>query len=264
MSDTTGTATFRASGAAYDAFMGRYARALAEVFFELCVPPAGERFLDVGCGPGALASVAAAHLGPPAVTAVDPAPQFVAACRERLPGVQVHHASAEHLPFADDGFGAAAAQLVFHFVSDPARAAREMARVVRPGGIVAACVWDMQHGMEMLRAFWDAALDLDPEAPDEARTLRFGGPGELAGLFAGAGLDDLREDALTVTTEYTGFDELWSTFLAGIGPAGHYTVTRTPAAQHALKDAFDATLGRPRGPFRLAGVARTVRGRTPR
>lgn len=264
MSDTRGTATFRASAQAYDAFMGRYARALATTFFEVCRPAVGGRFLDVGCGPGALTTVAAARLGAAAVAAVDPAPQFVAACLERLPGVDVRCAPAENLPFEDGIFAAAAAQLVLHFVSNPTRAALEMARVVRPGGVVAVCVWDMEYGMEMLRAFWDAALSIDPGAPDEEQTLRFGGPDELAGLFASSGLDEVEEDTVTVTAHYSGFSELWSTFLGGVGPAGNYAVTRPEPVQEALKDAFAERLGRPGGGFSLSGVARVVRAKAPR
>ena len=109
---------------------------------------------------------------------------------------------AEHIPFDDDRFDAALAQLVLHFVSDPPAAAAEMARTVRPGGLVGACVWDFANGMEMLRHFWDAASTLNPDAPDEARTLRFGAPGEIVALFEGAGLLSVEETSLAVQSSY--------------------------------------------------------------
>lgn len=185
MGEVEGTRTFQAPAEAYDRFMGRYSHELAVPFAALCLPGDSGRFLDIGCGPGALTAVAIARQGVDAVAAVDPAPGFVAACRAKCPGVEVRQGPMEALPFDDGEFAAAAAQLVLHFVSDPERGVAEMRRIVRPGGVVAAAVWDVAEEMEMLRAFWDAALSLDPEAPDEARVLRFGAAGELSALFAG-------------------------------------------------------------------------------
>lgn len=263
MNDVEGTRTFQASSHAYDSFMGRYSAELAPAFADYCLPAPGGRFLDVGCGPGALTGVACARLGSSSVAAVDPAPGFVQACRERNPGADVRCASAEQLPFAADEFDSAAAQLVFHFVSDPDRATAQMARVVRPGGTVAGAVWDFAQGMEMLRAFWDAALSIDPAAPDEARTRRFGKTGELAALFTVAGLRDVQETTLTVTSRYRDFDELWTSLLAGIGPAGAYTVAQSPGDRATLRDALYERLGGPTGPLTLAAVARAARGRVP-
>ncbi len=223
----------------------------------------GGRFLDVGCGPRALTTVAIARLGTDAVSAVDPAPGVVEACRTRCPGLTVRQGPMEALPFEDDEFSSAAAQLVFHFVTDPRKGAQEMRRVVRPGGVVAAAVWDFAEGMEMLRAFWDAALSVDPDAPDEARVLRFGRPGELAELFTAAGLVDVEESPLTVRSGYESFDELWSTFLAGIGPAGGYAVGLPPERRQALRAALHDGLGRPAGPFELSATARVARGEVP-
>ena len=153
------------------------------------------------------------------------------------------------------------AQLVLHFVSEPEKAASEMTRVVRPGGTVAACVWDFDEGMEMLRAFWDAALALDPDAPDEARTLRFGRPGEIAELFATVGLSDIVESTLCVTSTYTSFDELWSGFLAGVGPAGAYCVALPEADRSRLRTELFDRLSAPAGSFALDAVARCAVGR---
>ena len=263
MSDVDGTRTFQASAEAYDRFMGRYSRELAEPFAALCLPSDGGRFLDVGCGPGALTAVAIARLGADAVVALDPAPGFVEACRTRHPGIEVRQGPMEALPFEDGEFATAAAQLVFHFVSDPDRGVAEMRRVVRPGGVVSASVWDFADEMEMLRAFWDAALSLDPDVPDEAHALRFGRAGELTGLFSGAGLRDVAESTLAVSTAYEGFDELWSSFLAGIGPAGSYAVGLPPERQRALRAALYDRLDRPVGGFELAALARVARGVVP-
>lgn len=264
MSEIEGARTFQVGGDAYDSFMGRYSRRLAEPFGDYCLPGPGGRFLDVGCGPGALTAVAVARLGAEHVAAIDPAPGFVGACRERYPGVDVRVAPAENLPFEAAAFDAAAAQLVFHFVTDAARAVADMRRVVRPDGIVAAAVWDFADGMTMLRAFWDAAASLSADGiPNEANALRFGAPGEIATLFTDGGLVDIEEDTITVSASYTDADELWHSFLAGIGPAGAYAVAQPPAQQERLRAALTERIGNPPGSFELSAVARVARARVP-
>src|ERR1700727_934089 len=128
----------------------------------------GQRVLDVGCGPGALTAELVGRAGAHAVSAVEPSASFAAAVRERLPGVDVRRSAAEALPFPDGAFDAALAQLVVHFMADPVRGLREMGRVPRPGGMVAACVWDHAGGRGPLTAFWSAVRDLDPAAADES------------------------------------------------------------------------------------------------
>ncbi|GAA0221688.1 class I SAM-dependent methyltransferase [Cryptosporangium japonicum] len=140
--------------------------------------------------PGALTRVLADRLGPERVSAADPSPPFVAECAAALPGVTVRQGCAKALPFDDAGFDGALAQLVIHFVPDPPAFGRELRRVLRPGGVAAACAWDFAEGMPMLRLFWDAALTIDPSAPDEARTLRFGREGEIAEWLAAAGFTE--------------------------------------------------------------------------
>ena len=159
----------------------------------------------------------------------------------------------------DGGFDVALAQLVLHFVGDPPGAARELRRVVRPGGTIAACVWDFAEGMQMLRLFWDAATVVDPAAPDEARTLRFGRAGEIAALFTAAGLRDVDETVLDVAVDYAGFDDLWAGFEAGVGPAGAYCVALPAAPRERLRAELDRRLGAPRQPFTLGARARSVR-----
>jgi SAM-dependent methyltransferase len=263
MEAVEGAAMFQATGDAYDGFMGRYARPLARVFAEIAEVAAGQSALDVGCGPGALTGVLVERLGPSGVTAIDPSAPFVAACAARHPGVTVRQGRAEELPFGDACFDRVLSQLVLHFVTDPERCAGEVRRVLRPGGVAAACVWDFAQGMQMLRLFWDAALELDPSAPDEARILRFGGEGEIAELLAAAGLVDIGESTLDVASTYADIDELWSGFLAGVGPAGAYCRGLDEAARAALRQGMVRRLGSPVGPFTLTATARCARGRAP-
>lgn len=251
---------FDAPAQSYDGFMGRYARPLAPLFADFAGVTTGQRVVDVGCGPGALTAELADRLGACQVLACDPSPPFVSACRERLPGVDVRSGTAESIPFGDQVADLALAQLVLHFVTDPVAAGQEMARVVRPGGVVAACVWDFSQGMQMLRAFWDAALTVDPEAPDELQVLRFGREHELARWLTDTGLEAIAEAEVTVHVRYRDFAELWNGFLAGIGPAGSYCVGLADDHRAALRDALFERLGRPGGGFTLSGTARAARG----
>lgn len=263
METPEGARSFLTSGKAYDAFMGRYSRPLADVFADATGVAGGQTALDVGCGPGALTAVLVDRLGTEAVFACDPSAPFVAECTARHPGVDVRLGRAEAVPFDDGGFDVALAQLVLHFVTDPEQAAREMCRVVRPGGVVAACVWDFAQEMEMLRHFWDAALAVDPDAPDEARTLRFGRQGEIVALFESVGLEDVVETTLRVSTRYDSFDEFWNGFLAGIGPAGMFCVALSEERRAALREELFRRVGSPDGAFTLGAMARSAHGRVP-
>lgn len=258
-----GARSFATSGESYDAFMGRYSQALAPVFADQADVTAGHRALDVGCGPGALTAVLVDRLGTGSVSAVDPSPPFAQACRARFPSVDVREGRAEALPFEDAVFDIALAQLVLHFTSDAAAAAAEMARVVRPGGLVGACVWDFADEMQMLRLYWDSALALDPGAPDEARTLRFGREGEVAELFGAAGLHDVREDLIVVESTYRDVDELWAGFLAGVGPAGTHCLSLAEDQRAAVRQGIEERLGHPTGSFTLSAGARSTTARTP-
>ena len=255
MADLESAGMFRVGDAAYDRFMGRYSRPLAGVFADAAGVAAGQRVLDVGCGPGALTGELRGRLGAASVCAIDPSEPFVEACARLNPGVDVRHGSAEDLPYADREFDAALAELVFHFVSDPLLAAREMARVVRPGGTVGACVWDFAGGMTMLRVFWEAALVVNPRAPDEAGTLRFGRDGELGELFAAAGLREIAGGALDVEAAYDGFDDFWQPFLGGAGPAGAFCASLDEGGRARLREGMFDRLGCPSGPFALPARA---------
>ncbi|HEY7380517.1 MAG TPA: class I SAM-dependent methyltransferase, partial [Gaiella sp.] len=213
--------SFAVAADSYDRFMGRYSVLLAPQLATLAGVASGQRVIDVGCGPGALTTELAGRVGEAAVTAVDPSEPFVAAARERLPGVVVERASAEHLPFPDGSFDAAVAQLVVHFMADPVAGLREMARVTREEGVVAACVWDHAGGQGPLGVFWEAAHELDPEVEDESE-LAGAREGHLAELFAAAGLREIEQTSLDVHVEHPTFDDWWEPFMLGVGPAGGY------------------------------------------
>jgi SAM-dependent methyltransferase len=253
--------SFEVAGGAYDRFMGRYSRELAPRLIEFAGIEAGMRVVDVGCGPGALTEALAELVGPDRVAAADPSESFAATCAERVPGADVRHAAAEELPWDDDGFDAALAQLVVNFMRDPQAGVTQMTRVVHPDGVVSACTWDYGGGMEMLRAFWDAARRLDAAAPDEGETMHLRNPGELEELWRQVGLDGVETGALVVETAYSEFEELWEPFTLGIGPAGAYCAKLDPESQARLREDVFETLGSPGGPFTLGAKAWAVRGR---
>jgi ubiquinone/menaquinone biosynthesis C-methylase UbiE len=209
--------TFEVPAEAYDAFMGRYSRHLSAQMADLAGVGPGQTVLDVGCGPGVLTTELAARVGADSVTAVDPSEHFVDAVRSRVPGVTVERASAESLPFPDDEFDAALAQLVVHFMADPVAGLGEMRRVTRGGGIVAACVWDHSVGGNgPLSVYYEALHEVDPSRPNES--ARAGTrPGHLVELFRAAGFDDPDEETLTVRVEHPTFEDWWAPFELGVG-----------------------------------------------
>lgn len=257
--------SFRVSADAYDRFVGRYSAALARELIELAGVEPGMRALDVGCGPGALTAELAARLGHANVSAADPSEPFVEACRARVPGAEVVLASAEALPFADDTFDVALSQLVVNFMDDAHAGVRELARVTRPGGVVASCVWDYAGEMTLLRSFWDAAREVAPErgtALDEG-AMRWSGEGELAELWDRAGLDDLRFGSLVVRADYADFEDLWWPLPTGVGPAGAFTKSLDEQRREALREALRRRLGVGDGPFELSARAWAVAGVVP-
>ena len=248
--------TFAVAAEAYDRFMGRYSIFLAPQLADFAGVASGQRVLDVGCGPGALTSELVARLGAANVSAADPSEQFVAAARERHPGVDIQVAPAEELPFADGEFDAALAQLVVHFMADPVGGLAEMARVTRPGGLVAACVWDHAGGQTPLAAFWEAVHEVDPDATDESG-LAGGREGHLSELLEQAGLRDVEETALPVHVEHATFEEWWEPFELGVGPAGSYLTALEPAQQVELRERCRQRLP---APFTLSARAWTSGG----
>jgi SAM-dependent methyltransferase len=260
-----GAETFRASAEAYDRHVGRYGRQLAEALIGFAGVEPGMRVLDVGCGPGALAAALAGRVGGPHVAAVDPSEPFAAACRARLPEVNVVVAAAETLPFADDTFDVVLSQLVVNFMRDARAGVREMARVTRPGGVVASCVWDYAGEMMLLRAFWDSARDVDPAraaGADEGVVMRWCGEGELAELWRAAGLRDVRADSLVVSATYRDFEDLWAPLPTGVGPSGAFCTSLDEDRRAALHEAYRDRLGVGDGPFELSARAWAVAGTT--
>jgi SAM-dependent methyltransferase len=240
--------------------MGRFSRKLAPQLIEFAQIQSGMSVLDVGCGPGSLAASLAERVGPNLVSACDPSDPFVIDCATRVPGADVRRADAEELPWNDEVFDAALAQLVVNFMRDARAGVTEMRRVTRRGGVVAACTWDYAAEMQMLRAFWDAACTIDPEAPDEGRTMRFISRGELDELWRSAGLVDITTGELIVDATYSGFDELWESVILGVGPAGNYFKSLEPDRQVALREELQVRLGSPQGSFALRAKAWAVRG----
>ena len=246
------------SGAdAYDRFMGGYSAPLAPRLAAFADVSAGMRVLDVGCGPGALTAELVRRLGAGAVSAVDPLEPFVAAARQRHPGVSVQRATAEHLPFGDGTFDAALAQLVVHFMADPVAGLREMARVTRTHGVVAACVWDHAGGQGPLGVFWDAVRELDRDAQDESQ-LAGAREGHLAELFGAAGLRGVEDGVLSVDVEHPSFEEWWERFTLGVGPAGTYVASLDPTRQARLQELCRELLPPP--PFVVTALAWAARG----
>jgi len=250
--------TFNVTADAYARFMGRFSTPLAEVFADLTSARAGQRALDVGCGPGALTAQLVARLGPAAVAAIDPSDSFVVAVRARFPNIDVRAGAAEDLPFPDDSFDLALAQLVVHFMTDPVAGLAEMARVTQPGGLVAACVWDHAGGGGPLSTFWRAVHDVDPGAHDEAG-LAGAREGHLAELFEAAGLEHIEPTSLTVRVRFATFTDWWEPFTLGVGPAGAY-VARTDESLRGLLRARCAQL-LPPAPFEIPASAWCVRAR---
>ena len=249
---------FDVAADAYDRFMGRYSVLLSPQLADLAGVEAGQRVIDVGCGPGALTAELVARVGADSVAAIDPSEPFVEAARARNPGADVRLGSAEQLPFPDDTFAAALAQLVVQFMSDPAKGVGEMARVTRPGGAVVACVWDHGGGQGPLSPLWDAARVLEPKV--EGESLRTGtSEGELQRLFEDVGLADVDETALSVSVEHPTFEEWWEPFTLGVGPAGAYVAGLDPEHRDALREQCRAML--PAAPFVLTARAWTGFGR---
>jgi SAM-dependent methyltransferase len=233
--------------------MGRYAEPLAAVFAAFAGVGVGDKVLDVGCGVGALT----AHLRSVGaeVAAIDPSPPFIDAIRVRLPDVDVRRGIAEELPYGTAAFDAALAQLVVHFMTDPVAGLRQMARVTRRGGVIAACVWDGPTGA--LAPFWEAVHMIDPDVEDEA--LLSGAPkGHLAELLEAAGLRDVNEDSIAVDVVHPTFEEWWEPYTYGVGPAGDYVQRLDDDARARLEFVARERMGR--GPFTVTATAWAARG----
>ena len=249
--------SFAVPADAYDRFMGVHSRQLAPQLADLARVKTGDRALDVGCGPGALTAELVKRLGAGSVAAVDPSESFVAAARTRHPGVDVRRAKAEALPYEDRAFDLALAQLVVHFMTDPVAGLREMARVTRRDGVIAACVWDHTGGRSPVSAFWRAARDVGLGTQDES-ALAGSRQGHLVELFKESGLRQVEGAVLVARVEYTRFDDWWEPFEFGIGPAGAQFVSLSPEQRTRVRERCQALF--PQAPFEVVSAAWAARG----
>jgi SAM-dependent methyltransferase len=226
-------------GDPYEQYVGRWSRRLAPLFLSWLSVPTGRRWLDVGCGTGALCEAILDHGSPSAVRGVEPSEGFLRTASERLAGrATFHRGSATEIPLNDGSVDVAVSGLVLNFVPDPRAALAEMARVTGRGGTIAAYVWDYAGGMELMRVFWDAAVALDPGAAKMDEGIRFPlcRPEPLAELFAGAGLNGVAVTAIDVPTRFASFEDYWRPFLGGQGPAPAYAMSLEETTRARLRD----------------------------
>jgi SAM-dependent methyltransferase len=253
-----------AAGDPYERYVGRWSRRIAVEFIAWLDQPAGLRWLDAGCGTGALTGTVLRDARPAELTGVDPSEGFLRSARASVPGVELVVGDAQDLPFPDDRFDVLVSGLALNFVPDPARAAAQFARVTAPGGTVAAYVWDYAEGMEMMRYFWDAAAVVEPGGAglDEGTRFPICRPDPLRDVWAGAGLRDVEVRAVEVPTVFDDVDDYWQPFLGGQGAAPGYFASLPPDRRDALRDTLLASLPvQPDGSIRLTARAWAVRGR---
>lgn len=235
-----------ASGAAYEAYVGRWSRLVAHEFLAWLDLPPAQRWLDAGCGTGALAETILREAAPSTITGIDTSLGFIPHAQSRLEGSRVHFSigDLQALPLADAAFDAAVSGLVLNFVVDQPQAVREIARVVRPGGVVAVYVWDYAGKMEFIRRFWESAITLNPAAAALNQGERFPicQPEPLAALFQSAGLQAVEVRAIDIPTVFRSFDDYWGPFLGGQGPAPAYTMALGAAERTALRERLRADL----------------------
>ena len=256
-----------AAGKLYEPYVGRWSRLVAREFLAWLEVPPNLDWLDVGCGTGALTEVILQRAGPRSVKGVDPSAGFIEHARAHITDSRATFdvADAQSLPLESARFGAAVAGLVLNFVPKPSLAVREMARSVRPSGVVAAYVWDYAGRMELMRYFWDAAVELDSEAfkLDEGRRFPLCQPNPRTELFTQAGLHHVQVRSIDVSTRFRDFDDYWSPFLGGQAPAPGYAMSLSEERRGALRDRIRAKLPfASDGSIQLIARAWAVRGRT--
>lgn len=233
------------SGQGYEPYVGRWSRLIAPRFLEWLPAAPDSSWCDVGCGTGALAHAILATQRPSRVLGVDPSAPYLTAARQAVAGpFEVAVGRATAVPAGDERFDRVVSALVLNFVDQPEQALAEMRRVARTGGLVAAYVWDYAEGMQLIRAFWDAATALDPDAAelDEGRRFPLCRPEPLRALFDSAGLVDVSVGRTEVATVFADFDDLWIPFLAGQGPAPSYCASLPEDRRAALREQLRADL----------------------
>jgi SAM-dependent methyltransferase len=256
------------TGRAYEPYIGRWSRRLAERFVPWLAAPAGARWLDVGCGTGALTSAVLAQADPAQVVGVDPSRGFLqwAAAHEHDPRASFLPGEAGAVPAGDGEFDVVVSGLVLNFVPDPAAALREIRRVTRPGGLIGVYVWDYGGGIQLIHRFWEAAIERDPDVARLDRAERFDlcHPDALRTLFEEGGLVGVEVDAIEIPTVFADFDDYWTPFLGGVGPAPSYLASLPETARVGLREALRERLPtEPDGSIHLTASAWTVRARVP-
>jgi SAM-dependent methyltransferase len=253
-----------ADAEAYERFMGRWSRLLAPMLVEFAGIPERGRALDVGSGTGSLAFAIAEARPHAEVIGIDPSKEYVghAASRNRFGGrVNFEAGDAQQMRFGDAAFDASVSLLVFNFIPDRKKALAEARRVTKPGGPVAAAVWDYGGEMKMLRVFWDAAVAMDPAAGKlEERHMPLCRPGELTALWKDGGLERIEERPLDIAMQFASFDDYWEPFLLGQGPAGAYVRRLDATRRDKLRDELRRRIG---GRLSMTGRAWAVRGVVP-
>lgn len=239
------TSDLWAAGDRYEPYVGRWSRRVAPRFVRWLERPGGLRWADVGCGTGALTAAIVEEAAPASVLGIDPSEAFVRYAQAHAPPAAAFRVGdAMALPLADRSVDAAVGGLMLNFVPDPEAALLEMARVTTSDGAVGVYVWDYAGRMELMRAFWDAAAALDASATrlDEGRLFPICSPEPLRELFQGAGLADVRVDAIDVDTTFADFDDYWVPFLGATGPAPAYAMSLTDDRRDALRERLRETL----------------------
>jgi SAM-dependent methyltransferase len=255
--------------AEYERFMGRWSRLLAPGHIAFAGVKDGDRVLDVGTGTGALASTLEATMTSGEVVGIDPSNGFLAYAKKNAKSDRVRFevGDAQVLRYKDASFDKTMSQLVMNFIPDHNKAIGEMRRVTRPQGVVSACVWDYDAGMEMLRFFWDEVVALDPAmAPKDERNMKLSREGQLGDLWKKAGLVNVQEKPLVIEQAFASFDDYWGPFLKGVGPGGAYVVSLTNDRRRNLEKRMRKRLLRNNegGAFTLKARAWCVRGEVPK
>ena len=266
---TEAEAKMFAVSAGYERFMGRWSRLLAPGYIAFAGVKNGDRVLDVGTGTGSLASAVEARMPASQIVGVDPSEGFIGYAQKNAKSNRAHYevGDAQALKFKDASFDNTLALLVMNFVPDHNKAIVEMRRVTRPQGVVSACVWDYNEGMQMLRFFWDEAVALNPAIePKDERHMKLSHQGQLADLWKKAGLVNVQEKPLVIDQAYASFDDYWGPFTKGAGPGGAYVVSLPEDRRQQLEARMrKRTLGdRQDGAFTLKAKAWCVRGEVPK
>jgi SAM-dependent methyltransferase len=254
------------AGEAYDGYIGRWSRKVAVEFIRWLNLPVGQHWLDVGSGTGALAATILAMAEPADVVGVDPSAGFLATAQASTPAATFRVGDARELPVADRSVDVVVSGLTMNFVPEPDRAMAEFLRVSRPGATLAAYVWDYAEGMALLRFLWDAATDLNPHAAelDEGPRFPLCKPEGLRRLWTDHALTEVSVEPIVVPTPFRNFDDYWSPFLGGQGPAGAYVSSLADEDRTKLQDLLRSRLpAEPDGSIALTARAWAVRGVVP-